>query len=81
MIKISLKAEKSIQIYIKKNEIRIKEIKDKINTFQKNLDEENVKNKEILNKENKSDKNQRKYNIYEDKDKDKKEDILNEIEL
>ena len=72
--------EINLDIY-KKNEIRIKEIKDKINTFQKKLDEENVKNKEILNKENKSDKNQRKYNIYEDKDKDKKEDILNEIEL
>ena len=76
MIKILQKVEKLIQIFIyKKNEIRIKEIKEKINTFKKNEEEENKKKKDNINEENNSINNPSKNK------NEKEEDILKELEL
>ena len=69
--------EINLNIY-KKNEIRIKEIKEKIKTFQKNLKEENMnKNIEIKedNKIKENNSNNKDNNIKNEKD------ILQELEL
>ena len=70
--------EINIGIYIK-NEKKIKEIKDKIDSFKKSLDEENSKNNE--KKDIKNDKEN--INTIDEikEDKNKGEDIIKELEL
>ena len=70
--------EINIGIYIK-NEKKIKEIKDKIDSFKKSLDEENSKNNEKKDIKNDKENINKIDEIKEDKNNG--EDIIKELEL